>query len=673
MIKLINYIKDKLTVQLLIFLTAVWVLNIQESVIIADDLRGFPTSVVFRETEGNISAAQRSIFLFTTSGTVMNWSVSKNASWIIPDLTNGITEGVLKIGVNTTSLQHGLYTGNVVIQSAQSTAAPINVSVTLIINPDVPVTVTPWKDGYEAAMSVSVDSRPSAFTVLQTYGFKGTYFLQDEPAPSYLTDYYNAGMEVGSHTINHPCFSVTDDRMKYTEIEPNVLAICTGTPEPCKDVISFAWPCGFSNLREQSDAALYFLSSRGYNFNKLEEQTPDDFMNLKSYNSHEHDPEPPADLRTVVDTAIMQKKWFNLVQHEDNATLPLDVAYAATKNIWVAPIGTVIKYIVQRDRVILTDFIESSAGITYNVTRLAIPSTVSKDFEQAFGQYDLVTMEIDIDNSRAIENVYVNGVVNPYIIKNKNGNLVLQTNIKVETTSVKAVEVRYIGTGTGLTVSGITAGNKVYDGMVSAVLNTSGAVLVGVLTGDDVSLVTTGATGSFTNKNVGTGKTVMTSGFTLTGADAGKYALMQPSTSANITPVNLTITGVSTASKVYDRTTTAVLNTGSAALSGVLPGDLVSLVKTAATGTFSSKNVGTNKSVTVSGFTLAGFDGGNYTLTQPALSASITAVTLTITGVTANDKVYDGTTAATLNTEAATLTGVLAGDAVTLGDCRRYR
>jgi gliding motility-associated-like protein len=667
MINLPSYIKDKFPLQLLIILSAVRVLFDHGSVLKAEDLRGFPTSIVFREIEGNASAAQRSIFLFTTTdGTVMNWTVSKNASWITTDLTAGVTEGVLKVGVNTTSLMHGVYTGNVVIQSAQSTADPVVVGVTLIINPDVPVKVTTWKGGYPAAMSVSIDSRPSAFTVLQTYGFKGTYFLQDEPAPSYLTDYYNAGMEVGSHTINHPCAAVSDDRMKYTEIEPNVLAICTGTPEPCKDVISFAWPCGFTNYREESDAALYFLSARGYNFNKLEDATPENFMNLKSYNSHEHDPEPPADLRTVVDTAIMQKKWFNLVQHVDNETLPVDIAYAATQNIWVANIGTVVKYILQRDRVILTDYLVTPASISFKVSRLAIPSTVSKTFEQAFGQYDIVTMEIDIDNSKAIENVYVNGIVNPYVVKNISGNLVLQTDLKPETSTVKTVEVRYIATGTGLTVSGITASNKLYDGTQTAVLNTSGAILVGVQAGDNVSLVTTGAIGSFTNKNVGTDKTVVTSGFTLTGADAGKYALTQPSTSANITPANLTITGVSASSKVYDRTTTATLNTGSAAVSGVLSGDFVTLSKTNAAGTFANKNVGTNKTVTVSGFALSGVDAGNYIFAQPSLNASITAVNLTISGVTANDKIYDGTTTATLNTGSAALVGILSGDVVNL-------
>jgi hypothetical protein len=50
--------------------------------------------------------------------------------------------------------------------------------------------------------------------------------------------------------------------------------------------------------------------------------------------------------------------------------------------------------------------------------------------------------------------------------------------------------------------------------------------------------------------------------------------------------------------------------------------------------------------VTVGGLTLTGASATNYTLTQPAgLTANITAVGVTITsGITANNKTYDGTT-----------------------------
>ena len=229
------------------------------------------------------------------------------------------------------------------------------------------------------------------------------------------------------------------------------------------------------------------------------------------------------------------------------------------------------------------------------------------------------------------------------------------------------MEIRYLGSGRiNLTISGVSASDKDYDGTTSAVLNTSGAVLVGVQADDTVTLVTTGAKGIFTNKNAGVNKTVLTSGFTLTGPDAGKYFLTQPVTSANVTPVSLTISGVTASGKVYDGTRAAVLNTSAAHLSGVLPGDFVTLYSTNAAGTYANKNIGTSKAVTITGFELSGPDAGNYIFSQPSASAAITAAPLTITGVTANNKNYDGTTSATLNTGSAALSGVMAGDAVTL-------
>lgn len=65
-----------------------------------------------------------------------------------------------------------------------------------------------------------------------------------------------------------------------------------------------------------------------------------------------------------------------------------------------------------------------------------------------------------------------------------------------------------------------------------------------------------GGTASFDNKNVGTGKTVMVSGLSLGGADAGNYALsaLPVTATANITPAMLTIGAISD-NKVFDGTT----------------------------------------------------------------------------------------------------------------------
>ena len=71
-------------------------------------------------------------------------------------------------------------------------------------------------------------------------------------------------------------------------------------------------------------------------------------------------------------------------------------------------------------------------------------------------------------------------------------------------------------------MSGVTAASKVYNASTAAVLNTSGSVLTGAIAGDAVTLVSAGATGTFANKNAGTGKTVTITGFTLSGSDAFK-------------------------------------------------------------------------------------------------------------------------------------------------------
>lgn len=80
---------------------------------------------------------------------------------------------------------------------------------------------------------------------------------------------------------------------------------------------------------------------------------------------------------------------------------------------------------------------------------------------------------------------------------------------------------------TNVTISGIAAQNKVYDGTDTAEL--TGGTLKGVAEGDNVQLDMTGVTAKFADKAVGTNKAVTVTGsFRLTGEDAYKYALTQP-------------------------------------------------------------------------------------------------------------------------------------------------
>ena len=147
---------------------------------------------------------------------------------------------------------------------------------------------------------------------------------------------------------------------------------------------------------------------------------------------------------------------------------------------------------------------------------------------------------------------------------------------------------------------------------------------MGVVTGDDVTLDVSGATGTFATKDVGTGKTVTVSGLSLTGADAGNYILTPPTTTANITAATLTVTGITASDKVYDGTTDATLDTTGAVLEGVIAGDDVALNLVSAIGTFETPDMGTGITVLITGLTVTGTDSGNYTLTQPTTTASIT-------------------------------------------------
>ncbi|MFA4934171.1 MAG: YDG domain-containing protein, partial [Candidatus Omnitrophota bacterium] len=83
---------------------------------------------------------------------------------------------------------------------------------------------------------------------------------------------------------------------------------------------------------------------------------------------------------------------------------------------------------------------------------------------------------------------------------------------------------------------------------------------------------------------------------------------------------------------------------------------------------FADKNVASGISVSVTGYTLAGADSANYAIIQPqGLTADITAKTVTVSGTfTADNKVYDGTTAATILTNNLILVGVEGGDVVNL-------
>jgi hypothetical protein len=178
-----------------------------------------------------------------------------------------------------------------------------------------------------------------------------------------------------------------------------------------------------------------------------------------------------------------------------------------------------------------------------------------------------------------------------------------------------------------LTISGITASDKVYDGTISAVISTTGAVNAGLITGDIVNIV---ASGAFDDKNVGNAKVVSITGMALNGPDAGNYRLASSSASvnANISKAVLLVIGATANDKTFDGTNSATVTGGRVSPIG---SDAVGL--SAANATFNDASIGINKPVSTL-YTLIGPDAVNYNVVQPdGLTASINANPVSVPAV----------------------------------------
>ncbi len=226
-----------------------------------------------------------------------------------------------------------------------------------------------------------------------------------------------------------------------------------------------------------------------------------------------------------------------------------------------------------------------------------------------------------------------------------------------------------------LTVDGLGAFTKTYDGTTSATLNGS-PTLVGVVGGDNVSLTGT-PSAAFQTPDAGIGKAVIVTGYSLSGGDIGNYSFYNADhpliVNTNIQKRLLSGSLIGTVSKVYDRNVGATLTAENVSLSGFVTGENATFG--GSTALYSTANVGTGILVTTSisagsltpvGATnLANYTGpGTISANIGVISAR--TVTAALTGTAS--KVYDGTANATLAGSNYVLSNVVSGDTVQLNN-----
>jgi len=192
-------------------------------------------------------------------------------------------------------------------------------------------------------------------------------------------------------------------------------------------------------------------------------------------------------------------------------------------------------------------------------------------------------------------------------------NYTLQNTTASDQASITAREV---------TVTGVTAQSRQYDGTRDATL-TSVGTLTNVVQGENLNLSAAGAT--FADKNVVGTQTVTATGYTLgdgTGTGAGlasNYVLKsdQATTTASITPATLTYTATAQTATVGDPLTL------SGAISGFVAGETVA---NATTGTLTWATPGDTTQAGVYAINGGGLTAGNYVFAQ----ADANAVALTL-------------------------------------------
>jgi len=242
--------------------------------------------------------------------------------------------------------------------------------------------IMPWRDNKAGAVSLTFDDNNPihlsfAIPGVESRGFKGTFFL----VTSGVWDWApwvaaaSSGHELGSHAVTHSDLTLLPVNQAKAEIDSSKAAIESALGgDKC---VSFAYPYGTSNdtIKGLVQSAGY-ISARGVGC--ALNGPPYDFYNL-----HSCYPELGITLdqmKGYTDMAAQQGKWLVTLFHyfdgwygswlEPDFIAYLD--YLHGKNVWVAPAGSVAKYIHEREAASVYLVYETADEIELELTASAL-------------------------------------------------------------------------------------------------------------------------------------------------------------------------------------------------------------------------------------------------------------------------------------------------------------
>lgn len=239
-----------------------------------------------------------------------------------------------------------------------------------------------WPTGKQLAVSLSFDdgrvSQVDAGTaLLDEYGVKATFYVQPSSVKQRLEGWKKAkanGHEIGNHSHSHPCtgnfawgqkaledYTIDEIRNDLIEANKQIEQLLGVKPEV------FAYPCGQTFVGRGENTKSYvpvvanlFLTGRGWLDEGPNNPTFCDFAQLTGM---EMDGKDFDRILPLLESAKKRGAWLVLAGHEmgesGNQTTRLTmlenlIKYAQdpANRIWIAPVGTVAKYIQsQRDEI----------------------------------------------------------------------------------------------------------------------------------------------------------------------------------------------------------------------------------------------------------------------------------------------------------------------------------
>jgi len=242
------------------------------------------------------------------------------------------------------------------------------------------VTTFKWPNGKRAAVSITFDDArtsqvDSGTALLDKYGVKATFFVVPATVEDRLDGWKKVvanGHEIGNHTINHPCtgnfswsaknalenYSLDDMRDELIECNKRIKELLGVESEV------FAYPCGQKFIGRDTSTKSYvplvakmFIVGRGW---RDEAMNNPDFCDLAQVSGIEMDGKNFDEILPLIEEVRRTGQWLILAGHEmgDSGVQTtrlkmlkqlIEYVQDPANGIWIAPVGTVAKYILTQD------------------------------------------------------------------------------------------------------------------------------------------------------------------------------------------------------------------------------------------------------------------------------------------------------------------------------------